>query len=163
MFYMSIERDLAVAQIPKAGLTSIRYWLGHDFSVVKNDVARAASRRVAFIRHPLERLRSCYSFMCWHSEAGYVPRSAAPLNSWTTFVDHILSVKPDEHWLPQSVHVGDVPNIIRRFEQINECCRDFWDGTLPHRNQVIRLETNDYREADLMEFYKDDMALWSAA
>lgn len=163
MFYFSEKHDLAVAQIPKAGLTSIRYWLGHEFSVVKNDVARAASRRVAFIRHPLERLRSCYSFFAWHSESGYPNRDSPPLAGWTTFVDHVLSAKPNEHWLPQSEHVGDVPNIIRRFEQINECCREFWGGTLPHKNAIVRLGTDDYREADLMEFYKDDMALWSAA
>ena len=162
MFYMSIPRDLAVAQIPKAGLSTIMQWLGRDFPVVSNDEARRVSRRVAFIRHPIERLKSCYSFMYWLADYGNPHRCGAPVDSWESFVDHVL-VNDNMHWRPQSLIVEDVPNIYRRFESITDCYEEFRPGLLPHNNRASRLPTTRYRENELIEFYRDDVALWSAA
>ena len=162
MFFMSIERDLAVAEIPKAGRSTINQWLGRDFKAVPNDVARQVSRRVAFIRHPLERLKSCYSFMYWLTEYGNPHRCGAPVDSWESFVDHILT-HDNMHWTPQAQIVGDVPNIYRRFENLAQCYEEFRPGLLPHNNRASRLPTNDYREAELLDFYRDDLILWSAA
>ena len=159
MFYMSIERDLAVAQIPKAGLSTIMQWLGRDFPVVSNDEARRVSRRVAFIRHPIERLKSCYSFMYWQKDYGHPHKCGAPVDSWEAFVDHILT-HGNIHWSPQSLIVEDVPNIYRRFENLADCYEEFRPGLLPHNNRASRLPTNDYRKGDLLAFYADDLTLW---
>ena len=150
--------DLAVAQIPKAGLRSIAHWL--RFPVVSNDQAMGCSRRVAFIRHPMERLRSCYSMLCEMSEQGDPHSCGAPVDSWESFVDHVLSGADNEHWRPQIEHVGNVPNVWRRFEDLPECFGEFHPGPLPHLNKIARRETNNYREDDLMRLYADDFQRW---
>lgn len=162
MFWLSRERDLAVAQIPKAGLKTIQEWLGPGFAVVKNDEARVASRRVAFIRHPRERLASCYSFLYWLTDYGRPASGAGPVHGYEEFVDRVLSVD-DEHWRPQSVHVGDVPNIVRRFEDLAQCYEEFRPGLLPHNNRSTRLPVTDYRQAELDAMYSDDLRLWESA
>lgn len=162
MFYFSPSRDLAVAQIPKAGLMSIREWLGPGFSVVPNEAARVASRRVAFIRHPIERLKSCYSFFYWLADYGQPHSCGAPVDSWEAFVDFALT-HDDEHWRPQSLHVGDVPNVYRRFENIGQCYEEFRPGFMPQLNRSTRLPTTDYRKAEIEAFYADDLALWGNA
>lgn len=137
-------------------------WLGRDFPVMSNDEARKVSRRVAFIRHPLERLKSCYSFMYWLRDYGTPHRCGAPVDSWPEFVDHILA-HDNMHWRPQSLIVEDVPNIYRRFEDLPECFSEYRPGILPHEHRTTRLPTTDYREADLREFYRDDFVLCGAA
>lgn len=161
MFYLSQKHNLAVAQIPKAGLMTIREWLGPDFRVVSNDETKVVTRRVAFVRNPIERLKSCYSFFYWLSVNGQLHVSGAPLSSWGVFVDHVLSGAEDEHWIPQSRHFGDAPNIWRRFESLPECYEEFKPGILPHNNRVTRLETYDYRTEELLQYYAQDFKHWS--
>lgn len=163
MFYLSEQRDLAVAIIPKAGLMTIREWLGPGFRVVSNDEALAASRRVAFLRHPIERLRSCYSFMYWLSDYGTPHVSGAPVASWEAFVDHVLGGARDEHWIPQLEHCGAAPNIWRQFERLPECFEEFRPGLLPHLNRASRRPTSDHRQAELRHYYADDMLRWELA
>jgi hypothetical protein len=164
MFYYSQQHDLAVAQIPKAGLRTISGWLQPGFRVVKNDAALAASRRVAFIRHPIERLKSCYSFFYWQKQRGQ-PVADVPLGSWQEFVDHVLdpATVANEHWMPQANHVGSVPNIYRRFENIAQTFEEYWPGILPHNGAMSRRPTPDYRMAELFAYYADDFALWDGA
>ena len=157
-----MERDLAVAQIPKAGLTTIMEWLGRDFPPVSNDEARKVSRRVAFIRHPIERLQSCYSFMYWLKDYGTPHKSGTPVDSWESFVDYALT-HDNMHWQPQAEIVGDVPNIYRRFERLAECYEEFRPGILPWHHRTSRIPTTDYRAGDLAERYSADLALWEAA
>jgi hypothetical protein len=156
MFYQG--NDLAVAQIPKAGLRSIGRWL-YGFQVVPNDRV-SASRRVAFIRHPIERLKSCYSMMRDMQDQGVPHACGAPVDSWESFVDHVLDGAKDEHWMPQTWHCGDVPNDWRRFEDLPACCDEFHPGPLPHLNKVTRRPTSNYRETELREMYAADFAHW---
>lgn len=161
MFYVSIERDLAIAQIPKAGFQTIEDWLGPQFNLVKNHEALSVSRRVAFFRHPLERLKSCFSFMYWMRELGQEIRSGAP-TEWPAFVDFILS-NDDEHWRPQCLIVEDVPTIYHRFEDIGDLYERYKPGILPHNNRASRRETTNYKEADLLNFYATDLRIWTEA
>ena len=162
MFYASERHNLAVAQIPKAGLTTIREWLGPDFRVVPNDRAREFSRRVAFFRHPIERLKSCYSFMYWLADYGTPHKSGAPVDSWESFVDYILTHE-NMHWQPQHEIVGDVPNEYRKFEDLPACYSEYRPGILPHHHRATRLATNDYRGDELQMMYRKDLEIWSAA
>lgn len=159
-FFASSERDLAVALIPKAGIQTISEWLGPGFRVVDNEAAMSFSRRVAFIRHPLERLKSCYSFMYWLADYGSPHHSGAPVDSWESFVDHVLGGARNEHWIPQTEHVGDVPNIWRRFEDIANCYEAFRPGLLPHNNRASRRPTSDYRSTELAAYYAADLDRW---
>jgi hypothetical protein len=163
MFYFSEVDDLAVAQIPKAGLMSIREWLGPRFKVVPNDAARAASRRVAFIRQPMERLASCYSMLYWMHEYEPRHRSNVPIESWDAFVDHVLGGARNEHWIPQVEHCGDIPNIYRQFERLPDCFEEFRPGMLPHSNRCSRRPTSPYRERELGAYYAADFEKWEAA
>ena len=162
MFYMDLDRDLAIAQIPKAGLSSIRDWLGRDCRVVSNDDAMVVSRRVAFIRHPLERLKSAYSYLYWQQDYGRNTKSGAPLDSWESFVDYILE-NDNEHWRPQTLHCGDVPNIYHKFENLNEHWEKYRPGILDHNNHSTRLPTTDYRTDDILNMYADDLRVWESA
>jgi len=142
---------------------TIREWLGPQFRVVSNDEALAASRRVAFIREPLERLRSCYSFMYWLADYGTPHRCRAPVETWEGFIDHLLGGARDDHWIPQTEHCGDVPNIWRRFESLPICFEEYRPGILPHNNRSSRRPTNDHRESELRHYYAADYRRWECS
>ena len=166
MFFVSAKHDLAVAQIPKCGIQTFQEWLGKDFEVVANDapVLGDISRRVAFIRHPLERLKSCYSFFYWMNDYGHTSKNKVNTTSWREFVDQVLSDKPDnEHWLSQSEHIGSVPNIVHRFEDFSKHWETYRKGIMPWNNKSSRLPTFPYRTAKLVAKYSDDFALWEDA
>jgi hypothetical protein len=162
VFHLSPSGTLAVAQIPKAGLCSIGLWLS-GFSLVSNDAAMDADRRIAFIRHPIERLRSCYSFFVGLAESGSPHHSMAPLESWQTFVDHILSGASNEHWDSQVALCGGVPNEWIKFESINDFATGIHPAPLPRLNVSIRRQTDDYREDELVSRYLIDLRQWEAA
>jgi len=167
-FFIDEARDLAVAQIPKAGIQTFRDWLGLSFDVVKNDDPRllAVTRRVAFIRNPQERLKSCYSMMYWTLEYYGRPHwSNPPVDSWEIFVDHILdpNTTVNGHWQPQTEHVGDVPNIYHRFENLADHWETYRPGFLPWNNRASRRPTPNYRVDDLIAMYSADIALWSGS
>ena len=153
MFYYNKLDDLAVAQIPKAGLMSFNEWL--RYAVVKNEVARSVSVRVAFFRHPLERLKSAYSMQFYQHATGLM---------WPEYVDEVLAGKDDEHWRPQVIHVEDVPNIYHRFENVEQHWEKYKKGCLPHENRWSRAPSiNDHRKAEILEFYAEDLYIWEAA
>ena len=163
MFFASQKHDLAVAQIPKCGIQSFNEWLGRGFKVVANDdpVLQEISRRVGFIRHPLERLKSCYSFFFWMQEYGHKSKNVVHTESWQAFIDQVLNSEPDnEHWLAQAVHVGDVLNIIHRFEDLDRHWETYRPGFLPWNNKATRLPTEPYRTAELIRKYAEDFAMW---
>ena len=162
MFYMDIDRDLAVAQIQKAGLSTMFEWLGRSFKLVDNETAKQVSTRVAFFRHPIERIPSCYSFLYWHKEYYQPHVCGAPTDSWENFVDYIL-VHEDGHWMPQVKHVGDTPTIYHRFENLADHFEKYRPGILPHKNISTRLPTNDYRADELIEMCADDLRIWESS
>lgn len=163
-FFLVENKDLAVAQIPKCGINSIREWLGRSIVVVKNNDPRLLkiSRRVAFIRHPIERLKSVYSFFYWLNEDGRKHSCNAPVDNWESFIDYVLNpdITDDKHWLSQIIHVGSVPNIFHRFEDIASKYEIYKPGLLPHNNKASRRLTTDYRLSDLISKYVDDLNLW---
>ena len=153
MFYYNKSYNLAIAQIPKVGSQSFKEWL--KFKVVSNDVARQADTRVAFIRHPLERLKSAYSMMHYTGDRG---------STWVGFVDKVLDDWKDEHVRAQILHIGDVPNIYHKFENLLEHWEKYKKGVLPHLNRCSRVgDINNYREEELLEMYKEDLKLWEFA
>lgn len=168
MFFLDESRDLAVAQIPRCGINTIREWLG-GVPVVRNDDARLAhiSRRVAFIREPIDRLESAFSMFYWLTDYGWPHVSKAPVTSWETFIDLVLDAEKieDEHWRPQSVHVGDVPNIYHKFETLAINFELYRPGILPHNNKTTRapIIIASYRLDELKKKYESDTALYERA
>jgi hypothetical protein len=162
-YFVSRQHDLAVAQIPKSALHSIREWLGPDFQPEPEHSAVTVTRRVAFIREPIDRLRSCYSFMRWLSESGCPHRSGAPLGSWEGFVDHILSGNSDEHWIPQNKLVGNILLQPIRLVDIDRAAINLLGRPIRKLNKSAKAHTPDYRTEDLKMFYAGDYALLEAA
>lgn len=166
MFYADPAMGLAVAQIPKAGLVSLQKALGKSFPTKPNNDPEllAIPRRVAFVRHPVERLRSAYSFFCRLKAEGIQHSSGANISSWESFVDQVLAGKhDDEHWRPQVEHIGTVPNIIHRLEDIDRHWHKYSDNPITRENTSPRQPTNDYRINDLRVKYAADMHLWLRA
>ena len=167
MFHLNESQDLAIAQIPRCGLTTMGEWLGRDFPVVPNDDVRLRSitRRVAFVRHPIDRLESAFSMFYWMSTNDRQRHvSNAPIDSWESFVDHVLDpdVTDDEHWKPQSAHVGNVPNLYHRLKDLRLKFEMYRPGILPHRHLTSRspLIRENYRVAELGSKYADDIILY---
>lgn len=166
-YFIDEARDLAVAQIPKAGIQSFKEWLGPSFDVVANDSTRllTVTRRVAFVRNPQDRLKSCFSFLYWMREYGREHWSRPDVTDWQRFVDHILNpaTPVNEHWQPQAEIIGSVPTVYHRFENLINHWETYRPGYLPHRNRTTRRPTPDYRIAELAAYYAEDQALWLAA
>ena len=162
-FFLDVRHDLAVALIPRCGSQTIRGWLGRDAIAVKRDDTRlrSVSKRVAFIRNPLDRLASAYSLFYWTKDYGGKSYRHIPTESWEIFVDYILNPKiKDEHWQPQVNLIGSVPNIFHRFENIIEHFEKYRPGILPHNNKTSRMPISDYRIAEVNKKYGDDFKLW---
>jgi hypothetical protein len=162
-YFVSRPHDLAVAQIPKSALHSIREWLGPEFQPRPPDEAVAVSRRIAFIREPIDRLKSCYSFMRGLKDRGCPHKSGAPLGSWQVFVDHVLSGNINEHWTPQCNLVGDCLTQPIRLTDIDRAAIKILGRPIGRLNQSERARTPDYRAEELKTMYAGDYALLEAA
>ena len=155
-FYFCPAYDLAVAQIPRCGNTSIGEWLGHA-DLVENDDSKLlnVSNRVAFIRNPIERFKSAYSFLKWmghHNQSG------------EEYVDNALDPKAvdDEHYRLQTSFIGGMANRYHRFENILKVYELYKPGVFPHNNSATRLPTPYYRLPELTEKFERDFILWES-
>lgn len=170
MFFADRSRDLAVAQLPRSANQSIRDWLGNP-NIVSNDEAMTYSRRVAFIRHPVERFESGFALMFWMNDYGTPHISRPPVSDYMVYVDHILSNLPDdEHWLPQFEQIKNsedvyVPTEFRRLDNLSEEFSLVRPGILPHHNNtsIPSGMINNYRRSELVTKYSEDMRLYQAA
>jgi len=165
-WYVDEARDLAVAQIPRAGLTTIAGWLGWPKAVKNNDPAlMRISRRVAFIREPVDRLESAFSFFYWRADYGWPHSTPAPIDSWEAFVEYVLDpTNPDDaHWQPQIERIGgeSVATELYLFEDLADVWEDIRPGILPWHNRTSRAPTivQDHRITELRQKYTVDRAL----
>lgn len=165
MWYLLGEKDLAVAQVPKAGVNTFRQWLrGYELVDSKDPLLLECSRRILFVRHPLERLQSCYSYFKGLDQEGVEHSVQAPTESWNVFVDYVLNnLTDDVHWLPQVIHAGNAQNIVHRFEDLGEIGRSYYDMPIPWANRSTRMPASAYGISDIMQMYKEDFDLWSQA
>lgn len=164
MFFVVNGKDLAIAQIPKAGFSSISEWLKPvGFCFATNDKVRGITRRAAFIRHPIERLKSAYSFMHRLKSEGEELPAMAHTETWHDIVDAVLSGVRDDHWNRQVEGLEGAANEFRRFESLPECHREYVDAPFPHLNRSPRLPVDDYRAGELADYYADDLGVWKGA
>ena len=160
MWFIQPQNDLAVAMIPKAGVNSIRKWL-REYEVVTNDDPQLLKmgRRVAFIRNPLARLRSAFSYFRGLDNQNIKHSVKAPTGTWASFVDFILE-NDDPHWHPQSDIAGDKQNIIHHFEDFNLYAPYYCNNIIYHLNKSVPRPVYDYRLHDIMNLYSRDYDLW---
>ena len=148
----------SVILIPKCGNRSIHHAVG---KIIGEDEARQCDTRLAFIREPMERLKSGFSHFHWMLQRGTIYNNHAPeyAETWESWVDHILEYK-DQHWRPQTETIGDFPNTLHRFENLFDVWEDYFPGFFPHIGKVTRVETHPYRVNDIKARYKEDIELW---
>ncbi len=161
---ISKRHNLAVSIVPKCASQTIKEWLGPGQVKVKPDDHRLkqVGRRVAFIRNPIVRLVSAYSFFYWMDDYGMRSRqSDVPIKGWEPFVDYVLSdAEDDEHWKLQTDLIGDVANIYHRLENLSEHFEKYRPGILPYNNRCSHRRTSDYRRSEIIEKYAKDIVLW---
>jgi len=162
-YYIREDGQLAVAQIPKAGLNTMNDWLG-GWDVVKNDDTRllACPTRVMFIRNPIVRLQSAYSFMRVQADNGNLMKHGAPVNSWHPFVDYILE-NDNLHWTPQVKRTGNLQTVVHRLEDLGHIFWRYHESMVNHNNATRRRPVDNYRLADIVDYYMEDFNLWLGA
>ena len=153
--------DKAVVLIPKAGCRSIRAAVGKEMT---KERAYQCKTRLAFIRHPIERLASAWSHFFWMSAIGMKHRGPTidVTCDWYRFVDHMLEY-PDPHYHPQAEIVGDFANVIYRFEDLGQVWESYFPGFFPHLGKTTRLQHYPYRVRDITDRYREDFELWHSA
>ena len=91
------NNEIAVALIPRVASSSIRDTVRTLYMQVSPEDALKVDRRIAWVRDPIERLVSAYSF--FHYAVTSLPGHVT--GTWESFVDYSMEVE-DYHWEPQS-------------------------------------------------------------
>ena len=165
MWLVSENNPIAISVLPKNGSTSISSVFGPSRSV--NDLSIFnTSRRVAWIRNPLSRLISAYSFFKALDNQGVLRDNSIIVTDWPSFVDHAL-VTMNMHWCQQipalTLHGIYVPTEEYKFEDI----ASKWEvvvgsGLLPWQNAATTLAITDYRKTHIEAYYAEDFAKWQS-
>lgn len=165
MWLLTDDHKLAMSCIPKNGSTSMRNSIPAN-KIFTNDEVLHIPIRVAWIREPVNRLISCYSFFYYlnqRDQNGRKEPSIKVTSSWESFVDYAL-IHPNPHWNPQKpmLTLDDVyiPTITHRFEDIMKLWGNYIPGLLPWQNACTKLPVNAYREDEIKQFYEEDSKLW---
>lgn len=156
-----IARDgVAVAIVPKCASTGIRNVIGVS-DVYSNEEVLQFDTRIAFFRHPIERLRSAFSFYSYLKRKNQLGRPGnIDLSSYEAFVDYVLE-NDDPHWMPQTELIGDSATHIFKLSDLDHVWPKYFNtGFLPSANRVVHLPTNDYRLDELLGKYEGDLAVW---
>lgn len=158
------SRTVAMSALRKNGSRS----LGFASELLKprypNDDVLDIPIRVAWIRHPIERLISAYSFFKLINERDRDPhRAAAHTSNWHSFVDYTL-ITENEHFDSQVDQLTKdgiyIPTVTEKFENIMIHWGKYLGGSLPWVNGVVHQLVDDYRSDDLAVKYAKDMELW---
>lgn len=169
-------QDKYIAWCYKAGSASIRFATQWDRRAPKAPVWEVyhATRDgsgdcVLFLRHPLRRLRSAWTW--WGRQRNFPQPAFGPKCPWERFVDLVLENRQetrDPHWNPQlQAHTFDghlVPTTILPFESIHEHWRDWCKKPLPEHNHTGGGSDPipDYRLDALEALYAEDLSTWQA-
>jgi len=165
--FQHCDAYLLIALICKSGRTSLRKCSnGWDIS---NELSLEYPNRVFFIRNPIKRLRSCYSFIktLKIKSINCSDFDFEATLTWQEFVDHVLAGNKNPHWNNQVESLyfnGELtPNIILRFEELHDWWPKYTPCELRHLNSSIPQETPDYRNKELGIYYAPDFDQWNKA
>ena len=123
------------------------------------EVINPTGRRVWFIRHPIQRLHSCFRYL-HTADATTLRKGGLVKEDYEPFIDRVLT-EPNRHYSPQSEMVEATE--IYRFEDINEIWPKLVDVPLPHINQSNYKAVSPYRQDELDNLYKEDLEIWQRA
>lgn len=154
----TFEGPLAVLNIPKCGTQTLKF-LSFKTDEIGNHQNYKA--RIAFVRHPLERIKSAYRHCC--TIRGGIPKEI--LYKYEKFVDFTFD-STDQHWRPQVEFIREVmaPNLtgIYPLSRMGQVLKPYL-GRVPKKvNESDSIfKTSSYREDDLREKYFEDIELYN--
>lgn len=159
----AVQGDRCVALLPKSGSQSIQRALGTK-CVSAERVLEDCSTRLAFIRNPIARLESNFTYFKFLGlEYGVWAVPVEAIRSWESFVDYTLEHE-DDHWKPQMQLVSHqgitVPNVFHRMETMDNVWPDYFSTRIPHINSLSSQAQPSYRMGDLYDCYADDLEKW---
>lgn len=163
--FLSHKNGPLIARIPKNASQTIGMALAPSQQVTNED-ALERDIRVMFIRDPFDRLASAYSFFSWlRSRNTRIEPEVPVFKTYEQFIDWALD-SDDSHVTSQvdcvTVNGVFVPNRIHWLKDIVEVWNDYYPGLIPdknnfpHRNNMQRLVTTDYRRDDIRKHYARD-------
>lgn len=166
MWFYNKETNVAVACLPKNGTHTISsFFYGEK---VANEAVLSATKRVVWIRHPVDRLISAYSFFktLIISNRYKGKFGEKEIATWTSFVDYILSGHNDVHWDSQveqlsldGVYLG---THTYKFCNIMDTWKLHFDGRLPHLNGYKHVDVDiTYRFAEILKHFSKDFHLYN--
>lgn len=149
--------NFAVLNIPKCGSQTLR---ATELANVDLEQSRMFEDRLAFIRHPVDRIKSAYRFFMDHRWL-----LSEDIDSYESFIDYTFEID-DEHWKPMVDFIFPYGDCI--VKEIHSLCRmqDVLKGRLGYKipicnesNTVYR--TSDYRLDELLIKYQKDLELYN--
>lgn len=174
--YIPMPGNRYIAWCYKSGSASIRFATQWDRRKPRAPVwevfyetRRNGAECVLFLRHPLKRLRSSWTW--WGRQRNFPQPAFGPKCPWERFVDLVLEDRPetrDPHWNPQIAshkYEGQtVPTVILPFEDISLYWRDWCKKPLPEHNHTGGGTDPfpDYRLAELEALYAEDLRTWNS-
>jgi len=148
-----INDKLVLAGIQKNASTSIASVFNDR---TNGERALTFPKRLAFFRHPLDRLVSYYRM------------EIKEYCDWHVLVDQVL-LKTNVHWAPQVDLVKWdgilIPNLVYRFEDMGKYWSQYIDKPLPIMNTTDHTKVppfDTYRMKELREYYLEDLDLWAS-
>lgn len=164
--YWAAYRDHAVALVPKCGNTSFSALVGGGRLSLED--ALNIEQRIMFIREPMDRFTSGYSFFYAMNELD-ASRENVPMGvthqGYEHYVDYALST-PNPHWMPQMELTGSIATHIHPFscDSLRKWWPVYWPGRQPDwLNACTHLPTSDYRLDDLRRYYSADFDAYERA
>jgi len=175
MFVVCDAFDAAISSIPKCGSQSVEGAVTgmRGGRIIENEEAMNYDTRVMFIRDPIVRLHSNFSFFWWLEFNGadyfsFIPKGILTGQrgsediDYKNFIDYALD-NPDPHWGSQvdlmTFNGEFIPTHIHKFEDIQEHWEKYAAGRLPWYNAWSRIPITDYRQDDIKSFYQKDIAM----
>ena len=160
-----INNDVAISCLPKVGSTSLGRIMENKTSHPNEDVLYLV-RRIAVIRHPISRLKSAFAFhrRCKERGISISGRKDFPVDSWEDFIDWTFT-EDLIYWCKQKYQLSYQGEYLAtetyKLENLTSEWKEISTGQLPWINRCNHLPTNDYRNDELQDKYKEDLELWS--
>lgn len=138
--------NVAVLNIPKCGSQLVS-----SLEICRTD--NPQSKRLAFIRHPVDRIKSAYKFIRG------IGRLQVKSKSYEDFIDYTFE-HHDQHWQPQSDFIDDSIHEFYKLSDIGTILEEHIGYPLDVVNKSRDFETSDYRLGDILEKYAEDVRLF---
>ena len=149
--------NFAVLNIPKCGSQAL---MSTELASIRLDQYREIEDRLAFVRHPVERLQSAFRFFM-----GYRELLPLHVSDYESFVDYTFEVA-DPHWQPMTEFIfpyGEcVVKEIHPLHSMSEVLEGRLGYKLPFYNKSDSIyRVSNYRLDEILVKYQNDLELYN--